>query len=162
MHRAEVVSIVFILINFGVLIGLGIFLFKKYVLSSITLQISKRQQKLADLALQTQLLKEQAKRMDFTIAEQSLVSHGLLQKIDLWKTLVSQSMLEREQKKVERELVLVQKMKTQQLYIELHYAQKKALLPAIEKAKEVLVNHYKAMPLGQSFIIEIVKHMEKS
>lgn len=162
MHGADIVSIVFKLINFGALIALGIYLFRRFALSGIKLQMAKRQQKLADLALQTQLLKEQAKAMDFTLAEQQSVSRGLLQKIDLWHSLVAHYMLERDQERIAREVALANKMKVQQAYIELHEVQKKALLPAIKKSRDALAQQYTAMPLGQSFISEIVRHMEKS
>lgn len=162
MHTTNIVAIVFRLINFGAFIALAVYLFKNYALSGITLQISKRQQKLADLALQNQRLKEQTKTTESSIANEQTVSHGLLQKIDLWKTLVSQHMLERDQEKESRESALVNKVKHQQTYIELRDAQKKALLPAIEKAREALMVNYTAQPLGQSFINTIVKHMEKS
>lgn len=162
MQESDIVSIVFRLLNFGALIALGIYLFKRYLLGSITLQIAKRQQKLADLSLQNQLLKDQTKAMDFTFAEQQAVSRVLLQKIDVWKALVSQRMLERDQEKVMYESALAQRMKTQQAYLALCSAQKRALLPAIDKAREALIVNYNAAPLGQSFISEIVKHMEKS
>lgn len=162
MHGAEVIAIVFKLINFGVLMVGGGYLFKRYLLQDIKLQISKRQQKLADLALQNQLLKEQGKAMEFAIAEQQSVSRSLLQKIDLWKSLVSHHMQLREQEKNIRRSALTQKMKSQQMYIALQDAQKKALLPAIKKAGDVLTANYAATPLGQSFIRLIVKHMEKS
>ena len=162
MHVPEIVSIIFRLINFGGLIALGAYLFKRFALSDIQLQISKKQQRLADLSLQNQLLKEQAKAMDFTLAEQQSVSRGLLQKIDLWQSLVSHHMVERDQEKASRQLLLAQKTKIQQDYIALQDVQKKALLPAINKARVALIADYQAMPLGQSYIEYIVKKMEKS
>lgn len=162
MHTPDIVSIIFRLINFGALIGLGIYLFKRFALNDIRLQISKKQQKLADLSLQNQLLKEQAKSMDFTLAEQQSVSRGLLQKIDLWAMLISHQENAREQEKIARQQALTQKMQTQQAYIALRDTQKKALVPAIDKARIILASHYQAMPLGQSYIAQIIKKIEKS
>jgi len=162
MSVAEYIAIAFKLINFGVLIGLGVYLFKRYALSSIHLHIAKREQKLADLALQTYLLKEQAKAMELVVADQRAVGHGLLQKIDLWNTLVAQYALEREQQKVLYEEALSKKMILQSNYIEMHEAQKKALLPAIAHARIHLEKQYVSLPAGRSFISELMSHMEKS
>lgn len=162
MQVAEYISIAFRLINFGALIALGVYLFKRHVLSSIQLHIAKREQKLVDLSLQNHLLKEQAKAMESNLADQRTVSHQLLQKIDLWSTLVAQYAQEREQEKNSYEQALVRKMILQSNCIEIHDAQRKALLPAIEQARAELKRHYEAESLGRSFITEIVVHMEKS
>jgi hypothetical protein len=162
MHIPEIVSIAFKLINFAALITLGIYLFKRFALPDIQLQISKKQQKQADLFLQNQLLKEQAKAMDFTIAEQQSVSRGLLQKIDLWKSLIAHHNLEQDKEKKARYLSLAQKATTQQSYIALKHVEKKALLPALEQARKDLIHDYQAMPLGQSFIANVIEKIEKS
>ena len=162
MHATEIVSVIFRLINFGAFICVGVYLFKKHVLAGIKLQITKRQQKLADLALQNQLLKEQAKSMDLAFAQQEAVYRELMHKIDLWKNMVAHRASERDQERIGRQQVLTERVHKQQAYIQLRDAQQRALLPAIERARELLEVHYAAMPLGNSYMADIVKHMEKN
>ena len=162
MHGANIVSIIFRLINCAALIGLGFYLFKQYMLQTIKLHISKKNQKLADLALQNQLLKEQAKSMDFAIAEQQALSRGLLQKIELWRTLVAHYITQRNEEKKRYELALANKAHKQKLFIELKDLEKRALLPALEKAANIVEDRYASTAAGQSFIAAIVHNLEKN
>lgn len=162
MHGADIVSIIFRLINFVALIGLFFYLFKQYVLQTVTLQISKKNQKLADLALQNQLLKEQTKAMDFAIAEQQALSRGLLQKIELWRTLVTHYAVARNEEKKRYELSIADRTRKQELFIELKDVEKRALVPALEKVTNILEERYASKAAGQSYITTIVHHLEKN
>lgn len=157
----DVSTILFKLINFGALIALGVYLFRKLALSDIQLHIVKREQKIADLSLQNQLLKEQAKAMDITLADQQSQGQELLKKIDLWQSFVAHQLHEAEEENHTRELVLSHKVKMQHDFLQLADAQRKALLPAIDKARGVLAVRYQAVAPGQAYMNEIMHYLEK-
>src|SRR5579885_420517 len=126
------ISIIFKLLNFAVLIGLFVYLFKNYFLDSIKEQMNAKEQFLADLKHQKEALKEQQKKLEQQIEAQDIVCADFGNKIEYQAHQLS---VEKIEKIIEPQ--------------------------ALEHAKATLEKEFTAAPAGQRFIEQLINYMER-
>ena len=97
----EIVAFIFKILNFFVLISLGIYFFKKYALQKITIGIARKESFVRGLFDRQQELEQQQYELDQTIAKEEHLCLVLKNKIDLWKHQVEKK-LKKEKKEQEK------------------------------------------------------------
>ena len=85
----DIVAIVFKLINFIALIGVGFFLFKKYILPDLLASIIRKKENHNALCAQQTTLEKQQLHLDALLKEDSLLCAEFRSKIDEWKKVVT-------------------------------------------------------------------------
>src|SRR5204862_2083632 len=82
------VAIIFKFINFFAIIGLGLFIFKKYFKTDILFSITKKEMHHQDLLTQQAILKDQQRSLALVQQEEMIQCQNFKSKIDEWKRVV--------------------------------------------------------------------------
>src|SRR5438445_13626783 len=85
----EIIAVIFRLINFIALIGIGFFLFKKYILPDLHASIIRKKEDQNALSAQQTTLEKQQLHLDALLKEDSLLCAEFRLKIDKWKKAVT-------------------------------------------------------------------------
>jgi len=85
----EIVAVVFKLINFIALLGIGFFFFKKYIMPDLLASIIRKKETHNALCAQQATLEKQQLHLDTLLKEDSLLYAEFRSKIDEWKKTVA-------------------------------------------------------------------------
>lgn len=85
----DIIAIVFKLINFIALIGIGFFLFKKYIMPDLILSLTRKKEDQDFLFAQQAALEKQQVNLDTFLKEDSVMCQQFREKIDIWKKAVA-------------------------------------------------------------------------
>jgi len=138
----EIIAFIFKILNFFVLIGLGVYFFKKYALQKITIGIARKESFICGLFNRQQELEQQQYELDQTIAKEKQLCFVLKEKIDLWKHQVEKK-LKKEQEDREKyaqtvRVRLEKRMKT----VVTGQVKEKALQLAVSRARVELKQQF--------------------
>ncbi|HEX4069111.1 MAG TPA: hypothetical protein VHX42_03360 [Candidatus Babeliales bacterium] len=86
----DIIVIAFKLINFIAVIGVGYFLFKKYILPDLLLSIARKINKRDSLFVQQTNLEKQQYNLDIVLQEDAAQCENFRTKIDEWKKVITQ------------------------------------------------------------------------
>ena len=130
----EIIAFIFKILNFFVLIGLGVYFFKKYALQKITIGIARKESFTRGLFNRQQELEQQQYELDQTIAKEKHLCSVLKEKIDLWKDQVERK-FKKEQGEQEKYTQLVYtRLKKRVEMVVTGQVKEKALQIAIDRA----------------------------
>ncbi|HLW73293.1 MAG TPA: hypothetical protein VKR54_04575 [Candidatus Babeliales bacterium] len=85
----DIIAIVFRLINFIALIGIGFFVFKKYIMPDLLLSLTRKKENQDFLFAQQAALEKQQLNLDALLKEDSVMCQEFRTKIDVWKKAVA-------------------------------------------------------------------------
>ena len=107
----EIIAFTFKILNFLVIIGLGVYFFKKYALQKITIGIARKASFIRGLFDRQQKLEQQQYELDQTIAKEEHLCLVLKKKIDLWRNQVEKKLKEKEEKQEKHKQILYKCLK---------------------------------------------------
>ena len=156
-----VLSIFFKLLNFGILIGLGVYVFKRYLLPSIGQEIAENQEALQQLQRNNEQLKEDQKKVEARLDEQAALCLSLGSKIERWK-LAHDNHLRRQQESCQQlRQKIEKKVAVQEQNLAREMLNKKVLPGAIVQAQELLQKTYESESEGRQYILHVMKYLER-
>lgn len=158
----EGISIFFRLLNFGLLIALFIYLYKRYIAQ--TLADSMQTQRALQNALEQErdILGEKQTILDMNMQAQEALRVVLMQKIELWK---SSFMSERQKHLVEKESLekrLAEKMDVRKEQYTIEQAQQRILPLAIEKARQQLEKTFESAQKSEAYNAAIIAYLREA
>ncbi len=157
----EFVVIVFRLLNFGVLIALFAYFFKKYALQVVHIRIAQKESVMKTLQSQQIQLEQKKSELDQNIDEQMQECTELKKKMDQWNENIKQEVLIRMQ---EREHILKKITKYSQKrteYYALDQIKKRVGYKAIEQTYITLKQQFSDEKKGTAFLGTIIKFVEQ-
>ncbi len=160
--NSEIIAIIFRLINFLILIALGIYCFKKYALEVIRGNISAEQEHLDELKARAQELQQEKKNLEKGIKEDGRACSLLREKIATWHIAAEQ---ESDAFKAEREgriEIVKARAEKQAQAIELYRRQQIIVPAAIEKAQTLLEKTFASKDRAHSYVQQVIAKMEES
>jgi F0F1-type ATP synthase membrane subunit b/b' len=161
LNSETIISIFFKILNFGVLIGLGVYIFKRYFVQNINDQIDAKQNMIAQLQGNNQALKQEEHDIAHAAEQQHQLSEQLVQKIALWRAAHTHEMA---RKKAEYEEIYknrIKKIAKQEEIYALDVVQKKVVPSAIEQAREMLQQHSMSLDVQQRYTTDILDYIER-
>lgn len=160
MH-SSLLSIIFRLINFGVLIGIGYYLFKKYFKNGIDEKIVQKEAVVKGLEEQGYFLEAKVIHLENQRREQEKYAALMRQKIDDWRIAVAaQNNKKQEEMRVSADRIAEQVARINQTLQ--HERWRKTVLPrALADAKKKLTEQFSDSKSAQSYIYDTVNHLER-
>lgn len=162
MFNGETVtSLIFRLLNFGVLIAFFVYIFKRSVLADIIKNITSTQERLHTLKTHRDNLKNQLKALEHTAQEQEKLSKELALKVARWQDVFSTKVRHHSEQNEHIRRFLITKTELQSKTIALHKVQKVVFPKVIMQSQEQLEQKFASEQAGEEFINSLLVCMEK-
>ncbi len=155
----NIVGIVFRVINFGVLIGLAVYFFKKHALPIIKQQIADKQAFIVSLHNQEQMLEQEKEEVTKRIIEDEQQWMHLKDTFDQWRTTVSQVYAEHEKERQQRIRTLQDRAENRMQQVTSMRLSVRVFPQALEQAGAELQKYYADAQQADQFIKRIIDHM---
>lgn len=155
------VSILFRLINFSVFVFLILYICKKYVLNTIKKQIVDKQQMMADLHDQANMLVDDMYGIDQVIQQDTELCQALKKRVVAWRAHAEYLAQERVQKKQEQIKRLKEHTHVQTMYLQRRNAYERMLPQVIEQTEKKLDQKFEDEVLAQEFIAQLITSLQK-
>ena len=154
--------VIFKFLNFAALMGLFVFIFKKYFRSDIEAAIEHEH--LVEVNLNTRIseMEHRSSELSEDIIKQKKLCEYLIARTAEWKVAFEKDVEQRrhEQKELQKQAA---KRAEQQVQTIAHERMIKSVLPkALEYAHNQLTESFKSPAQGKGFVQDILNHMEKS
>lgn len=151
----------FSLVNFGVLIGLGVYVYQKYGKSLLFEHMRSQEEALRLLQLEEVALQEEKERLKLIIEQEQRARLQLLEKITVWRREQDNEQQKVRQVEQEMQQALAKKVQAQAQWYAQHQLIKEVLPEVVAKAQDQLTQEFK-IPLKQEhYIQDIVAFMKK-
>ena len=157
----NIVAILFRLINFIALLGVGFFLFKKYILPNLLASIIRKKEHQTSLSEQQTVLEKQQLALDAFLKEDFLLCAEFRSKIDEWKQVIT---LESEFHEKERNKILIASKKraaTVAIQRECNRVQKIVTQSIVINLKKSLSFHFKDKQQNSEYLGVIFNFMNE-
>jgi hypothetical protein len=156
-----IIGIFFRLFNFAILIGLFVYLFKKYGKAVFVELLEKKDADRALLLSEQATLEKKQSELDLLIAQEIRDCEKLREKIDIWKTVVDneKALYEKEYEKIgilAEKKGMLRAEQTQQEYIRSMVLER--LIPQLHNT---LTDHFQEEENGRAYTEAIVRFMDK-
>lgn len=162
MFDESPVSIIFRLINFAALIGLAVFIFKRYFLADITEKIHLEEVEKDTLRHQIGQLDQQGNILCHEIVEQEELCKKLAQKVSQWHQIFNHELEQARKENMVLRVKSAERAERQKKFIE-HEQLMNAVFPqAIEQIQSQLIKEFSAADRNKTFVIDVIDHMKKS
>ncbi len=158
----SIVAFAFRLINLAALIGVMIYLIKKYALPDLNQSIIEKEASVQSVIDQTHHLHEKAHHLDADFKNQEHLAHELIRKVHAWKTQFEAQVNQREQERHERIEAAQEKVAIQQQMIKQMHLQNKVLPIAVEHAQKTLEQQFSNEQAGKDYISSIFSAIERA
>ncbi len=160
-EHETILSLIFLVLNFGVLIALGIYLFKRYGLAGIKERIRSEEESLQRLHERKEQLGYDNRMLTEQLVLQDVECVDLGNKIERWH-----SAYEREQHARYQELAILKervtkKIEMQEQTVALDFLTKKVVPKAIEEATVKLGQQFASPQEGRQFLTQLIAYMER-
>ena len=158
----NIVAIIFRLLNFVGLFALFFYLFKKYALQMIIIQIGQKESILRNLFNRQQALEQEQYLLDERVTKEAQLCASLKEKVVRWRKLVDQKLAERDQERTDRIKLLSQVAHQHAENHAMNQVKKGVLSTIATQAQGVLSKRFADTKEGQEFIKPIIDFMHKS
>ncbi len=138
----EIIAFIFKILNFFVLIGLGVYFFKKYALKKITIGIARKESFIRGLFDRQQKLEQQQHELDETIAKEKHLCLVLKEKIDLWKNQVEKKLKKEQEEQEKYTKIVYTRLKKRMEMVVTGQVKEQALQTAIGRARVELKQQF--------------------
>lgn len=162
MLSSEFVSVVFRIINFGIVGFSGFYLYRRYFSKAIKASITKNKDYFSNLQVKSKKLKEQSILLDEKIYQQKMMADDLLEKVIKWSASYKIDLDDQIKKQKYINDKIIQKLAIQEELITLSYFHKKILPEVIIEAEKKLRNEFDLKDNVLQFQREIIQFMKKS
>lgn len=155
------VAIVFKLINFFAIIGLGFYIFKKYLKTDLLFFIAKKETDHQDLLTQQTMLEHKQRDLDLLIKEETIQCQDFRSKIDQWNATV---LLEQDkQEKKQSNLTFVIKKHKKDIAVKKENQRQQGIIlnAVIADLEKSLTNDFKTSQKSSDYLDAIVHFMNE-
>lgn len=157
----DIVTIIFRLINFFSVIGLGVYLFNKHISSDIWDMIHKKKEVHNALLNQQTTLEKKQSELDTLLKEESLLCEQFRIKIDEWKKAVEIESNLRKKKNNEYKAVIAQRIAERARHKENARIQTIALNSLVPELQKSLSHYFDNKKHSGEYLNSIVQFMDK-
>ena len=156
-----IIAIIFRLFNFGLIIVLSLYVFKKYILDNIVVTMTKKESEKEFLLNQQQLFGQKRLALQELVQNDTILCKQLKFKIDEWKRIATEEDMLQKKKSIERKdeikkKYLKKRELQQKVLIQLRVADKIA-----SDLQESLSEYFKNDRVGEKYLKEIVHFMHE-
>jgi len=155
------VAIIFKLINFFAIIGLGFYIFKKYLKTDLLFSIVKKETDHQDLLTKQTMLENKQRNLDLLIKEEAIQCQNLQSKIDEWNATVLQEQDKQEKEQSNLAFVIKKRKKDVAVKKENQRVQSTILNGVIANLENSLSNNFKDSKKGTDYLNAIVHFMNE-
>ncbi len=159
--NVPLVTIIFRLLNFALLIGFFVYIFKRYIYQNISDQIAEKESFIHGLIQNNKVLEEQQHDLEMRITQQESKCKELVQKTMLWQQAVTQ---EKQAWTVLQDAVIrdrAQRVKLQQESLEKDRLKRVVLPHVLTESQKKLQQEFESPQAGQAFIADIIAQLRK-
>lgn len=152
-----VVAVIFRLINFGVVIGLAVYFFRKYALPLFYTMIAQKDAEKELLLSQQLLLEQKQAELDSLIEQDVFVCESFKLKVDEWRSFVEKERAIHAKDCLKRnEIIEVKKRKKSELLAQGHL-QKIVATAVIADLHRSLINHFEKDDAASVYLDSMVQ-----
>lgn len=157
-----VISIIFRIINFSLIIALFVYLFRTYVVTMIKEAIQRDDALEQERHRKKKSLEHEVKLLDKQMQEQAHLCDHLMKKVKQWDEIFKENehSKAKEQKTIQEEIQ--KKMNVQVEQIEKRRVYKQVVPQALDKARNELEAKYKEKENGEHFLNYLMRFMEQN
>ena len=156
-----IIAIVFRLINFVAVIGIGLFAFKKYLLPNLLLSLIRKKENQDFLFSQQSYLEKQQVHLDTILKEDALMCQDFRSKIDIWKKTVALESDSYEKKRNDIMLVVKQRLTDKTLQQEHDRVQNIVMHGVVTDLEKSLSLYFKDPKQSSAYLNSILQFMDK-
>lgn len=157
----DIVAVIFRLINFISVIGLGIYFFKKNVAPDMWYLITKKKEARESLFNRQAMLEKKQSDLDTLLKEESLLCDQFRIKIDTWKQAVEQESVLHQKKQLEYKTIIAQRAAQRALHKENSRIQIIVMDSLIPELQESLSHYFNKEQPSVEYLNSIVHFMDK-
>jgi F0F1-type ATP synthase membrane subunit b/b' len=155
----SILSFVFRLLNFAVLVGFFCYLFRRYGWSLLKARIAAKEAALLELEQRKETIRAQQKGLERHMHEQQQLGALLEQKIERWHDATVQEAVHKKREQHEYELLQEKRMEKKSYNRTIECAQHEVMPRAINKAKAYFEQQY-TQAEKNGFIQQLLTFME--
>lgn len=160
-EHETLVSFVFRWLNFGILVGLGVYFFKRYGLLAIKERMATHDELLNQLQHRKEALKGNQRALERQSEEQELLCTQLGAKIERWYTVVEQRAQQQRMEQEQQQEKIVKRVALQTDYKQKKHAYKQVMPQVLQQATAQLQDQFASEQTGQQFIVRLIEDMER-
>jgi len=157
-----IVAFIFKIINFFVFIGLGVYLFRKYVRQKIITSIAQKESFIRGLFDRQQELEQQQYALDQAVSKEEQLCLQLKKKVDLWKHLAEKGFKKKQQQKKEQVAFIYTRLKERTEMALIARIEKKAFQRAIEQSRAILKKQFSQNKNADQFLSRTISWISKN
>lgn len=159
--KLNIISILFRLINFGVLLFLARYFFYRTIKPMLERFEHDNQAYKGSLQEQMQALSYQKEQMLHAVAQQELRMALLKKNVLTWRESIDQDVRDRDQYIQNQKEYMLERAEQQQALLEKEYLARIVLPKAVNMTEKELREKYKNSELGRTYIARIITSLEK-
>lgn len=156
----SLVSFFFRVLNFAVLTGFGVFLFKRYGLPSIHQEVKEQEGHIAGLKHHRDTLKETVRTLERQSYEQAILCNQLAIKIGNWHNAVLAQRYKEQEEKQRLITLLSKKVHQQEQILAIQNLRKQVFPAAITQTRKELEQQFKSGHIAERYIEDLLRFME--
>jgi hypothetical protein len=157
----DIIVIAFKLINFIALLGVGFFLFKKYILPDLLLSIARKKNKQDSLFLQQTNLEKEQYNLDIHLKEDAAQCEHFRAKIDEWKKVVTQKQSKLTKEHENMMVILRKRIKHNSLQRERKRTQKIVAHAVVKQLQTSLSDYFEKPEKNSEYLDAIIDFMNE-
>ena len=156
-----ILDFLFKLLNLGILIWLGFYVFQRYVLKTVKEEIKQRNSQEVALHKEFNDLGSLYDEHQRSLEEQEKLCHQLQQKVSLWNSIF-EDQKKLQQKKLADLLLMVEKQRElQQQFLSREQTIKIIMPQAIQETRDELITYFSSERHAQKFMGKLIDFMER-
>jgi len=155
------VMIFFRILNFAVLIAVGWYVGKKYIISMVQTKIAERQSRLKNLGQEYVQLKLKQRSLDQYMMEQEKLTQALISKAQRWKLLVDEYHVRRQAEGLQLKKEVERRMTVRTEQAAFMALQHEVVPRALMQAEQELTAYFSQEKHGRLFIDALVHKVER-
>jgi len=156
-----VIAIVFRLFNFSLILALGAYAFKQYVLPEIMIAMAKTESEKDFLVEQRRLLGQRQGELDQLIEQEALLCEQFKKKVDDWKLVVEKERLLEKNELKDRLVAIEKKQSKKEEYREEVLLQRFVANQVTKDLEISLSKHFENEDMGADYLEKIVHFMNE-
>lgn len=158
----ELIIILFRIINFLIVSGLTIYLFRKYALKNLKENISRAFAYISELKKNNIDLEKECKQVDIDIASQEELIRDLSGKVKKWKSVYEANRIIEEKDLASKINLIEQKLKLNREQINLNILKKEVLRDTLGQAENKLKKEFESRELLGQYQENLINFMKMS
>jgi len=157
----SLMSVIFRLINTGILAGVFVYLFKNYALDAIKARMAGEQEAFLFLQEQKEQLTRDSKLAVEDLERQKVLSAELTKKVNAWQAECNNELVQREQEKELLVQSLIKKNQEQSDNVAFDSVEQHVLPIVLVRTKEQLQTMFKSEEKGRAYLGHLVRQLKK-